>query len=282
MTIGERKGPPQGVIQNCETQERNPCAPKLEDGTQEETLQQERRPLSEAWDLAKNVHKLNDLDKATFFSPSEVWSLPAPSSSKKISSSAELDTLRKSRKPTAVITANGEVQTSEEAQVHDHDLDLFVTVQIPEVTAAVLSLGKLCEEHGYSYEWTSGHKPQQTKHGRKIQCNTRVIDKFFQFDCKYISHIVTARHIRWYIGESSNNTKWIPASRNRLRDLPEWSEEFTENQEDKGLLASRGTPANNSQDEDSERPTKVVSRKHSIYTHFSKRPKVRNLQENQD
>ena len=30
---------------------------------------------------------------------------------------AELDTLRRSRNPTVVVTANGEVQTSEEAQV---------------------------------------------------------------------------------------------------------------------------------------------------------------------
>ena len=28
---------------------------------------------------------------------------------------------------------------------------------------AVLSLGKLCEDHGYSCEWVSGHKPRLTK-----------------------------------------------------------------------------------------------------------------------
>ena len=38
-------------------------------------------------------------------------------------SSAELDTVRKSRNPTTVITANGEVQTNEEATVHVSDLD---------------------------------------------------------------------------------------------------------------------------------------------------------------
>ena len=61
--------------------------------------------------------------------------------------------------PTTVVTANGEVQTNEEAQVYVHDLDLFVTVQILDDTFAVLSLGKLCEEHGYSCEWASGQKP---------------------------------------------------------------------------------------------------------------------------
>ena len=61
--------------------------------------------------------------------------------------------------PTTVVTANGEVQTNEEAQVYVHDLDLLVTVQILDDTPAVLSLGKLCEEHGYTYEWASGQKP---------------------------------------------------------------------------------------------------------------------------
>ena len=59
-------------------------------------------------------------------------------------------------KLTTVLTANGEVQTNEEATVYVCDLDLFVTVQILENTPAVLSRGKPCEDHGYSYECTSG------------------------------------------------------------------------------------------------------------------------------
>ena len=35
------------------------------------------------------------------------------------------------------MTENGEVQTSEEAQVHVHDLDLFVTVQLLDETPAI-------------------------------------------------------------------------------------------------------------------------------------------------
>ena len=48
--------------------------------------------------------------------------------SKKDLSSDELDTLRRSRILTKVVTANGEVQTNEEAQENVHDLNLFVTV----------------------------------------------------------------------------------------------------------------------------------------------------------
>ena len=87
--------------------------------------------------------------------------------SKKDLSSDETETLRRSRNPTTVVTANGEVQTNEEAQVYVYDLDLFVTVQILDETPAVLSLGKLCEEHGYTCEWASGQKPRLTKQGKK-------------------------------------------------------------------------------------------------------------------
>ena len=87
--------------------------------------------------------------------------------SKKDLSSDEMDTLQRSRNPSTVITANGEVQTNEEAHVCVHDLDLFVTVQLLD-TPAFLSLGKLCDEHGYTYEWVSGKQPRLTKQGRTI------------------------------------------------------------------------------------------------------------------
>ena len=67
--------------------------------------------------------------------------------SRKESSSDELDTLRRSRNSTVVLTANGEMHSREEAQVFVHDLNLFVTVQLLEDTRAVLSLGKLYKEN---------------------------------------------------------------------------------------------------------------------------------------
>ena len=73
--------------------------------------------------------------------------------------SAEMYTLTKSCSPTIVITANGEVQTHEEATVYVKELDTFLTMKVLEDTPAVLSLGKLCDEHGYSYEWINGQEP---------------------------------------------------------------------------------------------------------------------------
>ena len=92
--------------------------------------------------------------------------------SKKDLSSQELDTLRRSRNPFTVMTASGEVQTNEEAQVYVHNLDLFVTVQLLDETPPVLSLGKLCSEHKYSYEWKKRRNTTLVqKMGRLITCS---------------------------------------------------------------------------------------------------------------
>ena len=92
--------------------------------------------------------------------------------SKKDLNSAERDTLTKSCSPTTVITANGELQTHEEATVYVKELDIFLTVKVLENSPAVLSLGKFCDENGYSYEWINSQKTHLIKNGIRIQCNT--------------------------------------------------------------------------------------------------------------
>ena len=91
--------------------------------------------------------------------------------SKKDLDHAELETMRIPRNPTTVMTANGEVQTKEEATVYVKDLDLLVTDLLLEETPGVLSLGKLCKDHGYFYHWTSGQKPHVTQKGKRFDCN---------------------------------------------------------------------------------------------------------------
>ena len=134
--------------------------------------------------------ELEEHERATFFTPSESRCLLASSLkpeerefvvdtgasmhmiSKKDLSDAEMDTLTKSCSPTIVITATGEVQTHEEATVYVKELDIFLTMKVLENTPAVLSLGKLCDENGYSYEWINGQKPHLIKNGIRIPCNT--------------------------------------------------------------------------------------------------------------
>ena len=67
--------------------------------------------------------------------------------------SAEFETVTVSKNPTTVVTANREVQTKDQATVYVKELDLIVTVKLLEDTPVVLSLGRLCEDHGYSNEW---------------------------------------------------------------------------------------------------------------------------------
>ena len=45
-------------------------------------------------------------------------------------------------------------------------------MKVLENTPAVLSLGKLCDENGYSYEWINGQKPHLIKDGIRNICNT--------------------------------------------------------------------------------------------------------------
>ena len=183
------QNPSLGYICPGEYHERSPNAPKFEDRSQEETELQEQGAREAAWKLSKNVFKLKEHERAAFFSSLENRCLPASTLkpeerefvvdsgasiqiSKKDLSKAEMDTLTKSCSPTIVITANGEVQTHEEAIVYVKELDIFLTMKVLENTPAVLSLGKLCDENGYSYEWINGQKPHLIKNGIRIVCNT--------------------------------------------------------------------------------------------------------------
>ena len=184
--------------------QRNPNAPKFEDHSQEETEWQEQGAHEAAWRLAKSILKLKEKNKAAFFSPSENWCPPAPSTlqpeerefvadsgasmhmiSKKDLKIVKMNTLTKSCSPTTVITANGEVQTHEEATVNVKELNKFLTMKVFKDTPAVLSLGKLCDEHGYSYEWINGQKPHLIKNDTVQQRELRsdrgswFVNKFF-------------------------------------------------------------------------------------------------------
>ena len=86
---------------------------------------------------------------------------------KKDLNSAELETMRISRNPTTVMTANGEVQIREEATENVKELDLFVTVMLLEETPAVLTLGKLFEDHGYTY--IVDQRSKTTTHRKKAR-----------------------------------------------------------------------------------------------------------------
>ena len=157
-----------GVICPGDPHQRNPMLQNLRIGLKKRRKGKKRYAREAAWKMARCILKLKEKHKTTFFSPSKNWCLPSPSTikpeerefvvdsgasmhmiSKKDLNSAELETVTTSRSLTTVITANGEVQTNEEATVYVRELEKFLTMKLLEDTPAVLSLGKLCDEHGY-------------------------------------------------------------------------------------------------------------------------------------
>ena len=145
-------------------------------------------------------------NKVTFFSPSENRCLLASTLkpeerefvvdseasmrmiSKKDLNSAGLETLTSSKCATTVITANGEVQTHEEATVYVKELDMFLTMKVLGNTPAVLSLGKLCVKKRIllwmdQQSKTTSHKKRDSDtmhHGElRFDRGSRLVNEFF-------------------------------------------------------------------------------------------------------
>ena len=163
-----------------------------------------------------------------------------------------------------------------------HDLNQFVTVHLLEETPVVLSLVKLCEDRGYSYEWVSGQKqkPRLTKNGNSIICKTgqfrtscrsRVIRQFWDQFVLYIAiTTLVQKRSRTSLWQSSagsvfarsdeqghqktglesrknkNQNKKRDDKKNAdgpLADIPEWFTEFKEH-----LVKELPAPAHSSRE----------------------------------
>ena len=98
-------------------------------------MHQERCARKAAWDLASNIYKLKNSDKATFYIPGEVKGMSTPITSKRpeerefevdsgpsmhmmskreLSSEKVWTVKKRSRTPTVALIANGEVHTHED------------------------------------------------------------------------------------------------------------------------------------------------------------------------
>ena len=96
-----------------------------------------------------------------------------------------------------------EVQTHQEATVYVKELDIFLTRKVLEDTSVVLSLGKLCDEHGYSYEWINRQKrfPDTMQHGelRADRGSWFINEFFFRFAVCNIDDTFKARNWSSYV-----------------------------------------------------------------------------------
>ena len=212
------QNPSLGYICPGEPHQRSPNAPKFEDRSQEETEWQEQGAREAAWKLAKKRSKIEGAWKSNILLTFGKEILP-PSTlnpeerkfvvdsgasmhmiSKKDLSDAEMDTLTKSCSPTIVMTANGEVQTHEEATVYVNDVEKFLTMKVFEdTTEEVSSQGKLCDEHGYSYEWINGQKT--TSHSKTVfeySATRRTSFRSWFLICQQVLHPVLPLQYQWH------------------------------------------------------------------------------------
>ena len=149
------------------------------------------------------------------------------------------------------------------------------------------SLGKLCEDRGFTYHWTSGQKPHLTKKGKKIHFN---ISNYVPFvvpglstsssttptptsstsssqDSVFDVSRYTENPVLERSGSMSDDLRWNPLhkpteteNRNKdegreevqsdlLHDLPDWLQEFRENLVDESVpTESRRNPSHENRD----------------------------------
>ena len=155
-----------------------------------------------------------------------------------------MDTLTKSCSPTIVITANGEVQTHEEATVYVKELDINLTLKVLENTPAVLSLGQLFDENGYSYEWINGHKTTShlkrdsdtMQHGElRSDRGSRLVNEFFL----WFSTSKTLSRQKRHRSTSSSSSSFSPTTATS-------SDSETREREDQSGIDSHQVPVSNS------------------------------------
>ena len=223
--------------------------------------------------------------------------------SKKDLSDAEIDTLTKSCSPTIVKTANGEVQTHEEATVYVKELGIFLTMKVLENTPAVLSLGKLCDENGYFYEWINGQKPHLIKSGIRMQCKGLSANSSSGSDSSTsktlsrqeshcstssssssssptaseiqtresdISPVQVSNSVDDRSGQPDETT--IERGNPLYSEIPKWLQEFRENLVDDEIPVQGDSHASSSHEATLEPTFKRREDlcKHSVYTHFPK------------
>ena len=85
-------------------------------------------------------------------------------------SAKERKTLLKIKKPILTSTANGEIELTESCTIYVRELGMHLPAYVHKGTVAILSLGLLCQDLGFTYEWKPNASPTLTKGDHKITC----------------------------------------------------------------------------------------------------------------
>ena len=148
-------------------------------------------PAKQRGSWPKNVFKLKEQQRATFFSPLDNRCLPASTLKPEerelvVDSGASMHMTSKKKSwvmltwtpwpkscsLTIVITANGEVQTHEEAAVYVKEFDFSWQRKSSKTRQQYCRLESFAMKNGYSHEWINGQKPHLIQNGIRIQCDT--------------------------------------------------------------------------------------------------------------
>ena len=97
----------------------------------------------------------------------------------------------------------------------------------------VLSLGKLCEDHGYTYHWIRGQKPHLTQNGKIIDCN---ISNYVPFVVPGLSTVVPG------LTTSSSSTSPSPTSQDSVVDVNRYTENPVQQRSGSTSEELRGDP----------------------------------------
>ena len=184
-----------------------------------------------------------------------------------------MDTLTKSCRPT-IVTANGEVQTHEEAIVYVKELDMFLTMKVLENTPAVLSPGKFCDKRVFLRmdQWS-----KTTSHQRREDAPNSDISPV------PVSELVSERSGKPEEIQANEipkpNKKETTIERGNPcgdSEIPEWLQEFRENLVDDEIPLQGGSHASSSHEASLEPTTKRREDlgKHNVYTHFPKNTEI--------
>ena len=98
-------------------------------------------------------------------------------------SKQERSTIYKNSDPISIQTANGDVIVDSKVKIFVRELGLHVCAYLHEDTVAVLSLGMLCDEHGYTYNWKPLTWPTLTKGRQVVTCQPHCNVPFIYTNC---------------------------------------------------------------------------------------------------
>ena len=124
--------------------------------------------------------------------------------SKKDMSDAEMDTLTKSCSPRIVITANGEVQTHEEAIVQVKELEKFLTMKVLENTPTVLPLGKLNPLHVVNVKCQTQLRIRDASQDRQPEIHSSLVREDFQRIMGHTNNDCHVSNVRLLEGKIQN------------------------------------------------------------------------------